>query len=380
MKATTTIGSKLNSLVPSLSGWFGLVCSVALFAACSGSEGVEPATAPGEQQTAISFIGGQQEEQAVTRAATPLEDIGITSFRVWGYKEMSPAETQTVMPGYIVRWTTNTAATSTTNSDGWEYLLPPYPDQTIKYWDFGAQAYRFFAVTGGVTAEALPADDEVKTAFRFTFPANAAQSEDAPLYTHLWRNGKSSDLYGKPVRLAFLRPFARVRFMFIYSNPEPGPSDPPLPMVEEPDFRPNPDIVTDPGTGTEEVIARGIATKGTFSVTFPFTAGGATEESWETTDLEEALVAFTVPYTEATPQWYMVMPCKEQNAYILRVTINGEEKTCDVPQEYMSWLPGYQYTYIFKVSESGGVELDMVRVGVTDWLPGKEGDHILYNW
>ena len=167
METTTTIGSKLNSLVPSLTGWFGLVCSVALFAACSGGEGVEPATVPEEGQTAISFIGGQQEEQAVTRAATGLETLlNEKTFKVWGYKNDaydagtgSYASYQTVMPAYVVSWTANTAYTTTTNTNDWEYVgLGTGSDQEIKYWDFGANAYRFFGYAKGNATPAVHAN------------------------------------------------------------------------------------------------------------------------------------------------------------------------------------------------------------------------------
>ena len=126
---------------------------------CSSDADVTPDSGevvPPTSGTPIAFAAMQQEEQAVTRAAA-LETTGVTTFTVYGFKNMSYDETdgynglQEVFPGYTVNWTINTAATSTTNSDGWEYVNQQAlgkEEQTIKYWDWEAQAYRFFAVAG----------------------------------------------------------------------------------------------------------------------------------------------------------------------------------------------------------------------------------------
>ena len=134
--------------------------------ACSGSDSMEPT--PTEKQTAISFSGTLPEENTVTRAATGLEEVltGDKTFQVWGYKNdayddatTSYTSYQAVMPNFTVNWGANTAYTTTSNTDDWEYVgQGDTPDeQTIKYWDFDAKAYRFFGVTnwGG---EVTPAD------------------------------------------------------------------------------------------------------------------------------------------------------------------------------------------------------------------------------
>ena len=105
-------------LVPSLMGGLGWI-----FFSCS-SEQVDPDPGTGKQEpVAIAFNGNLNEEE-VTRASTPLEDY-TTSFRVWAYKNMSETagvygNTQMVFPGFTVKWLNNSAASSTTNTDGWE--------------------------------------------------------------------------------------------------------------------------------------------------------------------------------------------------------------------------------------------------------------------
>ena len=288
-----------------------MVCSVALFAACSGGEGVEPATVPEEGQTAISFIGGQQEEQAVTRAATGLETLlNEKTFKVWGYKNDaydagtgSYTSYQTVMPNYVVSWTANTAYTTTTNTNDWEYVgLGTGSDQEIKYWDFGANAYRFFGYAkGNATAaeHANPADpssaivtpatpqvavtENGLAADAISFTAEVDASTDAafhaaPYFTRLWFSDGNPTNYpdrqfGRPVQLQFLKPFARVRFMFTFVEGVAKRKD-----LKNITFHP-----TD--------LEAHITTSGTVTVSYPL-KGTATTESWTFTPGTNYLNAF----------------------------------------------------------------------------------------
>ena len=394
--------------------------------ACShGSDVLEsggvsvPAPQP-TTQTAITFSGQQGEEQVVnsgagarayeanepngvnranragaTRAGTPLSDAGVTRFRVWGYKNMSYDEgtssygdLQTVFPGYQVKWGINSAATTTTNSHGWEYILTEVPEQTIKYWDWAARAYRYFAVTGSSSHT-----DNAPSGHEFTFAADASPiregdaSADAkiaaniaatPYFTRLWFSTGNAGVYptkqfGKPVQLEFLKPFSRVRFLFNYSYAQEGI------RLKKNEFKP-----TD---GSK------IALVGTVTVSYP-TTGTATKESYTATPKAEpgdgeTLNAFTEEYIpEGGPTkeiWYTVLPRTSQGSYTMSVWMNSDNvsdpatRTAVVPAEYMTWQPGYSYTYIFKITEQGGVEIDMVQSAVTPWTE-LENDHQVYNW
>lgn len=374
-----------------------------LCTACShGSDVLEsggvsvPAPQP-TTQTAITFSGQQGEEQAVnsgagarayepnranragaTRAGTPLSDAGVTRFTVWGYKNMSYDEgtgaydadgttLQTVFPGYQVKWGINSAATTTTNSHGWEYILTEEPEQTIKYWDWAARAYRYFAVTGSSSHT-----DNAPSGHEFTFAADCSTAEAleaTPYFTRLWFSTGNAGVYptkqfGKPVQLEFLKPFARVRFLFNYSYAQEGI------RLKKNEFKP-----TD---GSD------IALVGTVKVHYPLT-GTATREWYTTTPKAEptsgeVLDAFTEEYVpEGTEKWYTVLPRTSQDSYTLSVDLNGSTKTCVVPAQYMTWLPGYSYTYIFKITELGGVEIEGMQAAITDWSE-MAGEHSVYNW
>lgn len=123
---------------------------------------------------AISFNGGTgKTTRAVgADAAAMLEN----SFVVYGCKTLSDGGTkQKVFDYYTVNYTPNSAQTTTTNSNGWEYVaqslnmlsqLPAGAEQEIKYWDHSATQYDFIAFSLGgalqTTAEPTGNDGKVK--------------------------------------------------------------------------------------------------------------------------------------------------------------------------------------------------------------------------
>lgn len=327
-----------------------------------------------EKGTTISFSGEQGGGEMVTRAntatraTTPLSEKA-TTFTVWGYKNMdteySASGLQTVFPGYTVNWQSGSAATTTTNSSGWEYILTSKPDQTIKYWDWSAKAYRFFAVTDGAngTYETNGADRTYKITI----------DPETSYYSHLWFSTGNIAVYptkefGKPVQLVFMKPSSKVRFMFTFVNSRDGIE------MEPATFKP-----------TNETD---IAQKGTVTVNYPLT--GAVTQEWLTlASITKSLSAFTEDYDpeddtkeyrETDNGWYTVLPNSSQGSYTLKVKINNDIKTCAVPADFMQWLPGYSYTYIFKINEESGVEIDLVQSAFTGWTTEVSTSHTVYNW
>jgi len=384
----------------------GLISLIGLMGlmGCSGGGGDDapglpptPPPTPTVTETAISFSGAESLEQAVSSggsdgtnraygtdganrraAGTPLSEKA-TTFHVWGYKNMTDGSTQNVFPGYQVNWSANSAATTTTNSKGWEYV--GIADQTIKYWDWGAAAYRYFAVTGGLTGAngTYGADGTYWTngaykAYEFSIAADASNAEAmsaTPYFSRLWFSTGNQATYpdkqfGKPVTLEFLKPYARVRFLFKYSTPRQGFK------LGVPSFKP-----TDGG--------KKIARKGTVTVHYP-TEGPEIKEWYtvvpQTGTGSEELEAFTEdfdPDDDTKNCWYWVLPNNTQDSYTLTVNVNNSDRSVTVPAQYMQWLPGYSYTYIFKVTEEGGVEIGWVEYAVTPWTD-LENDKSVYNW
>ena len=390
VKLTKTIISKI-----SLISFISLVSFVSLVSSCGGGGsddlGAPQTAGQKEELVPITFNGSQGIESAVTRASgTPLHDAGVNQFHVWGYKNMTSG-TQTVFPYYQVDWHDNSAATSTTNTNNWDYI-GTVSDQTIKYWDWGAQAYRFFAVTGwtGTTAldftDAENADKTYGTSGTNTYSvsmlANTADIKDNLYFSRLWYStGNPTDYpdkqFGKPVTLEFVKPYARVRFIYNYVYPREGIT------LSGQKFRPSVDVEAEEGDKVK------IPRKGVVTVTYPLS--GAEIESYSMVadaDKSTRLEAFTEDfdlendtkiYSTCDKGWYTVIPNTSQDSYTLTVSINGAPKTAVVPAEYMQWKPGYSYTYIFKITDAGGVEIGWVDYKVTPWIE-QIADKTVYNW
>lgn len=336
------------------------------------SPGTNPGTTP-EVVTGdpIAFSARQQEDQDVTRAEAPLESK-VESFIVYGYKNKGSdfSSIQTVFPGYVVKWKGN-ANSSTTNTDGWEYLNQQpigEEEQTIKYWDMSATAYRFFGVAkdeGDYSAKEI-LDGGLPKEYKISFVVDAtteAGVKAVPYISTLWFSTGTQDYpdrqFSKPVKLFFQKPFARVRFKFTQSYPDA------VLMLEDKRFFPN------------NPVQQKIVDKCQLTITYPL-KGDDKVETYERSD-EAGIVAFTEDYSDTNQRWYNVYAPQSLGAFTLSVKVNGAVKTVDVPAEYMDWLPGYQYTYVFKITDQGGIEIDLVESAFSKWYD-MTGSTTVYNW
>lgn len=403
MQETKTIISKIGIL--------SLISIVTLLTLVScGGGGDDDLGAPqtgtnvsgGSDMVAITFSGSEGREDAVTRAAgTPLSEKA-TSFQVWGHKDMSYSAgvysgMQTVFPSYTVNWQANTAGTTTSNTNNWEYV--GIGEQTIKYWDWSAKAYRFFGVTNynaangangtygpegayGTYSYSIAADSspEYDGEDKYDAEATDAKLSATPYFSKLWfSTGVPADYpdkqFGKPVQLEFIQPYARVRFLFTYVYPREGIK------LEDITFKPSTDYTEVEGDKVK------IATAGTFTVTYPLT-GTAIREWYAISNITSKREKFSEDYdpendakvyTETDNGWYTVLPNNTQGSYKLSAKVNGDGKTAVVPADYMQWLPGYSYTYIFKITEEGGIEIGWVESAMTTWIE-QPANRTVYNW
>ena len=144
--------------------------ALAALASCSDSEFVGDETllreADENGSKAIVFGTGIHN---VTRAAFTGADAAEMlnkEFVFMGTKTLpnNPPTTSNVFDHYTAKWTENTANTTLTNSNNWEYVgydpaagssLPDGAKQTIKYWDYSATKYDFaaYSLGKGVTIE-----------------------------------------------------------------------------------------------------------------------------------------------------------------------------------------------------------------------------------
>ena len=351
---------------------------------CAGSGQEEPdvPTLPEEPKgVSISFGGnsGTWQDAPTTRAnkETGLETISKT-FKVWGYKTTGGNYTsgfdqsQNVMNGYTVNWTQQTANTTSSNTADWEYV--GIANQTIKYWDYSATSYRFFAYSiptaaGNITAPSFsgPSTTEGSTTTQASFSIPFNYDKDAtnvstPYISDLWMSDNQNfenRKYGACVKLTFAPIIAKVRFKFNY--------------------------LKDTKISITDIVFKNIndelsPTKGKIIVSYPITGTGTKASyKWETTEPRTEPIKFTIPYEEdadlnhqATERkkWYYVPPLGDSNipqgAYIITATIDGKKSTATIPAEYMQWKAGYQYTYIFKITEAGTV-ISFSNLQVEKW-------------
>lgn len=322
---------------------------------------------PEPQQGSISFGGnsGSWQDAPTSRAGeTGLETIE-KSFRVWGYKNTGGNHTdgftdpQKVMDGYIVKWTQ--PATGGTGS--WDYTgikneKLNNATQTVKYWDYSATCYRYFAFSpedAEVKTTLLAKDGSVttnltaatQTSFSIPFEYKEdAKSSTTPYISDLWlsdnQNFGDDKKYGACVKLTFAPIVTKVRIKFNYKENITNIS------IKDISFK---------KTDGE------VPTAGNIRINYPI-IGTENQRvySWETT--QKGSISLSVPYEEETDKihqttergkWYFVPPIGKQGTYTMTATIDGKTSTAIIPAEYMQWKAGYQYTYIFKITEAGTV-------------------------
>lgn len=353
---------------------------------CSSSEQDNPVI-PEPQYGSISFGGnsGSWQDAPISRAGeTGLETIA-TSFRVWGYKTTGGNKTdgftnpQNVMNGYIVNW----KQPKTGETGSWEYTGIENEElkttQTIKYWDYSATSYRYFAFSqanekvtttllseDGSTANNLNTATQTSFSIPFEYKENATSST-TPYISDLWLSDNQNfenRKYGACVKLTFAPIMTKVRFKFNY--------------------------LKDTKISITDIVFKNIndapsPIKGNIIVSYPITGTGtkATYKWEENTETGTELIKFTIPYEEdadlnhqttVRKKWYYVPPLgdsdKPQGAYIISATIDGKKSTATIPAEYMQWKAGYQYTYIFKITEAGTV-ISFSNLQVEKWTESK---------
>ena len=290
------------------------------------------------------------------------------------------------MDGYIVNW--NQPAAGGTGS--WEYSGIKNPNlnnatQTVKYWDYSATCYRYFALSpedakvtttllqeggnstnqAGTTSEegsSNQTDKASKVSFQIPFEYKEdATSSSTPYISDLWlsdnKNFGDDKKYGACVKLTFAPIVTKVRIKFKY------PENIKVAITG---------ISFQPQTGK-------VPTAGNILINYPITGTGtAPAYSWTTT--QTGIINLSIPYEEDTDsnhqtterkKWYFVPPSGNttntgQGDYTMTATIDGKTSTAIIPAEYMQWKAGYQYTYIFKITEAGTV-ISFTNLLVEKW-------------
>lgn len=127
-------------------------------ASCSSDDflGDTPGSTPTSANSAINFGGDAGKITRATANTGTAAEMLDGQFRIYGVKKMSETQIVSVFNEYSV-WDVANKNTTTSNTDGWEYVgakgtsnlgkggISLTQDQTIKYWDYSASEYHFVA-------------------------------------------------------------------------------------------------------------------------------------------------------------------------------------------------------------------------------------------
>lgn len=404
-----------------------LIAAIAItaLASCSSNDFVgdeSPQTSSGNVG-AISFTSGTP---AVTRASgSDAAGLLNNNFVVFGYKTVNSTSSK-VFDNYQVNYVASTANTTESNSAGWEYVgykNLPYGtgtktnevvtlnydgvatnaattgvNQSIKYWDFAATSYDFFAYSlgaGDTNAGTTWAKASAMSNSTYTLEGTGAQ-----LATCYISNKKSvtPSTNATEVDLEFRSFMSQIELKFYETIP--GYS------VKELKFYS--DGVANSNSGeqpflftTEEVIPSGGKYTVTFdnngkallafdtqtasnvsSIAFDQTLTSyATESDYRETYTANTYIGRTSNAATSTAPVPVLPNPQNTSALNLRMDYTlvsrdgtGEEidvkgATAVVPAVYAQWQPNYKYTYIFKITDDKLIPITLDAV-VTDSQDG----------
>ena len=403
---------------------FYLLAAVALvtLASCTSDEFVgdngSPNSGNNNGNGAISFNSGSK---AITRAKEGAEAARLlnNNFVVEGIKTINSTKSE-VFDNYNVNYIENTADKTASNTANWEYVgvatnsNSDAGEQSIKYWDFAAKQYDFWAYSlggGSATVSSLEPNATLGTsAYTITgTKENLAKVYISDMVT-AYNPVKSESgvgagitepaVMGNEVTLSFRSLVTKVR-MGLYET-VPGYS------VKNVMFYPSASgtptaTATLYGTGENiPAFASGDAGTASFKVTFP-TIG---KDNIENSDYNKAHVTLnstnktstvgfgtltygakeTGKYEKTTGDiwvqrssnvctwavesgatagdYSIVLPNESGEVLTLKVdytleSTDGTGETIDVhgatallPSQYTQWKPNYAYTYLFKISDN----------------------------
>lgn len=152
-----------------------IAASALALAGCSSDDFLGDGSGNGQNSAAIQFGGGTTKtHRATSTGVYKIENLKANGFWVYGTKHSNDEDNtatndQAVYTNYYLNYKDGIANNTQSNTAGWEYVgvdntkyrdnVTPKvdADQTIKYWDYSATAYTFYAAT------AKPADVEAGT-------------------------------------------------------------------------------------------------------------------------------------------------------------------------------------------------------------------------
>lgn len=401
-----------------------IAASALALAGCSNDDFLGDGSGNGQNSAAIQFGGGTTKtHRATSNSVYKIENLTANGFWVYGTKH-SAAEDKTatydqaVYTNYYLNYTKNSANNTQSNTAGWEYVgvdnkkyrnnVTPKvdADQTIKYWDYSAKAYTFYAATanpadvevGKVTIKKITADEagSVYTkGYEVTLKDGASWDE---LYfadrkviskTTNAEHGKH-DVYGGEVNFTFRNALTKVRVAmyetipgysvtidkFYYTKDGEAAQTTGATDKFKADANNTPLVTSETGVTYKVVYYDETEASGQL-VNQPKMLPNATGKGAKKTVLELgdgnnlkadtklSEIITTPTYDTDGGKYTLFMPQADNDKtlslkvdYTLTSLDGSDEKiyvkgaTAVIPAEYLCWRPNYAYTYLFKISDN----------------------------
>lgn len=320
----------------------------------------------GGNKQPIAFALETAEQQTMTRATTTLG----RDFYVYGYKNVSSSY-KLVFNGYNVYYKENSANSTEDNTYDYFYVKG---DQTIKFWDYSAANYRYW---GYVKTPASTYDPATHT---LTYSNCSASSLADGLYSRTKTVVKEN--FGKVVQMQFVCPATKVKVCFYTDR-----------VLTSTDHINLTDIVFAPIDGLPQIV-----NKGTYTVTYntanptedvtvtPASDGVLAALNYQDVTLtsanctsDAAAVALNALTGQAITPLFPHNLTATPTAFKLTLKMEGEERTAEVPDNYMHWLPNYSYTYLFKISDAG-TRFEFIDVIIDPWTYGGVVEDEWHTW
>jgi len=396
-----------------------IATALVALASCSDSEFVGDQNTSQTSQTEQGTIVFNSGANTVTRANHVGADAAKLlnkNFVVEGIKTVGSSVVE-VFDNYNVNWTENTADKTLSNTANWEYVgqdiltgKTSIKAQTIKYWDYAASQYDFWAYSlGGGSATVSPlAHDATLTSAAYTFTGSA--SDLSKVYISDLVTAYNPTVTGQPefqnqVNLSFRSLVAKIRIglyetipgysvkkVLFYPSVSGTPAATPILFASNSTLPSSGDCtVYFPTTGNSNIANSdynkahiSFATSGTKTANQSYGTGlnyNNTKDSYEKTDgiiwLNRTAASPSWAYETTPGEYTIVLPNESGSVLTLKVDYtleasdgSGEEitvhgATAIIPSQYTQWKSNYAYTYIFKISDNTN--------GKTDVTNGPEG-------
>lgn len=400
-----------------------IAASALALAGCSSDDFLGDGSGNGQNSAAIQFGGGTSKTHRATSTNTyDLAKLKGNGFWVYGTKhtadeDKTATNDQAVYTNYYLKYKDGTANHTQSNTAGWEYVgvdNSNYRDnvtpnvtqaQTIKYWDYSATAYTFYAATanpadvhdGKVTINKITEDaaGSVYTkGYEVTLKDGASWDElyfaDRKVISKTTdaEHGKH-DVYGGEVNFTFRNALTKVRVAmyetipgysvtidrFYYTSVAGDDQETPEPHMFKADASNTPLETSETGVTYKVVYYNKTEASGQLEnqpKMLPNAAGeaGATKTVLALgNNLKQGTILsdiITTPTYDTNGGNYTLFMPQADNDKTLSLKVDytltsldgsGEKiyvkgATAVIPAKYLCWRPNYAYTYLFKISDN----------------------------